>query len=401
MSVLTINAGSSSIRFAVLDPGNPPARLLGGKLERIGSKESAMSVSVRDGKTPRRVALDASSFESAARALIEWLEAEKEFARVSAVGHRVVHGMQRTDPTRVTPALLEELGRIAVLDPDHLPQEIELMRAMLEKFPKLPQVACFDTAFHRSMPRVAAVLPIPRRYESKGVRRYGFHGLSYTYLIAELARLGDAAATRGRVVLAHLGSGASLAAVRDGRCIDTSMGFTPTAGIPMGTRCGDIDPGIVGYLARTDGMDAVAFEKMANHESGLLGMSETSADIRDLLAREGADSRAAEALAVFCYEAKKRIAAFAGALGGLDTLVFAGGIGEHSPPVRARICAGLEFLGIVLSEAQNAADAPIVSDRASAVTVRVIPTDEESVIAELTQRLLAGHGEAASMEKKS
>jgi acetate kinase len=309
--------------------------------------------------------------------------------------------MQRTDPTRVTPALLEELGRIAVLDPDHLPQEIELMRAMLEKFPKLPQVACFDTAFHRSMPRVAAVLPIPRRYESKGVRRYGFHGLSYTYLIAELARLGDAAATRGRVVLAHLGSGASLAAVRDGRCIDTSMGFTPTAGIPMGTRCGDIDPGIVGYLARTDGMDAVAFEKMANHESGLLGMSETSADFRDLLAREGADSRAAEALAVFCYEAKKRIAAFAGALGGLDTLVFAGGIGEHSPPVRARICAGLEFLGIVLSEAQNAADAPIVSDRASAVTVRVIPTDEESVIAELTQRLLAGHGEAASMEKKS
>jgi acetate kinase len=373
MTVLAINAGSSSIRFAFYDPGEPPARLLGGKLERIGSKDARLIVSAPGEDPPRHLALEAPDFGSAVRALAGWLEREPIFAGVTAVGHRVVHGMRRTEPAAVTPALIEELARIASLDPEHLPQEIELMRALGARYPKLTQVACFDTAFHRTLPRVAALLPIPRRYESKGVRRYGFHGLSYTYLVAELARLGDPTAARGRLVLAHLGSGASLAAVLDGRCIDTSMGFTPAAGIPMGTRSGDVDPGLVGYLARTEGMGAAAFDRMANHESGLLGLSETSSDIRDLLARAGEDARAAEAVEVFCYQTKKWVAAFAGALGGLDTLVFAGGIGEHAPAVRARICAGLEFLGLRLSAAENAVDAPIISSDASTVTVRVIP----------------------------
>ena len=253
-----------------------------------------------------------------------------------AVGHRVVHGGPNySEPQKVTAEMVEELHRLSPFDPEHLPLEIELIEAFRQRHPRLPQVACFDTAFHRTMPRVATLLPIPRRYEAQGVRRYGFHGLSYAILMEELARLGDPAAKKGRVILAHLGNGASLAAVRDGKSIDTSMGFTPTAGLVMSTRSGDLDPGLVAYLARTEQMSAAKFQKMVNHESGLLGVSETSSDMRDLLDRETKDVRAAEAVALFCYQAKKWIGSFAAALGGLDTLVFAGGIGENAPPVRA------------------------------------------------------------------
>jgi acetate kinase len=238
------------------------------------------------------------------------------------------------------------------------------------------------------MPRVATQLPIPRRYAAKGVQRYGFHGLSYTFLMRELARLGDPAAARGRVILAHLGSGASLAAVRDGRCIDTSMGFTPTAGLVMGTRSGDLDPGLVSYLALTEAMNARQFQTMVNHESGLLGISESSADVRDLLAREPNDPRAAEALALFCYQAKKWIGSFAAALGGVDTLVFAGGIGENASPVRKRICEGLNFLGIEIDDGANGRHAERISTDTGSVAVRVIRTDEESVIAALSIPLL-------------
>jgi acetate kinase len=284
--------------------------------------------------------------------------------------------------------LLEELNRLSPYDPDHLPCEIELIEVFRQRHPKLPQVACFDTAFHRTMPRVAKLLPIPRRYDDKGVQRYGFHGLSYAYLMEELARLGDPAATAGRVILAHLGNGASLAAVRDGKSIDTSMGFTPTAGLVMSTRSGDLDPGLAPYLARTDQVTAKHFYEMVNHNSGLLGVSEISSDMRDLLAQEAHDIRAAEAVALFCYQAKKWIGSFAAALGGLDTLVFAGGIGENAPPVRARICEGLGFLGIELSEARNAETAGVISTDASRATVRVIRTDEELMIARSTYRIL-------------
>ena len=229
----------------------------------------------------------------------------------------------------------------------------------------------------------------PRRYEAQGVRRYGFHGLSYAFLMEELARLGGPeAATTGRVILAHLGNGASLAAVRDGKSVDTSMSFTPTAGVPMSTRSGDLDPGLVWYLARTDKMSAKQFNEMVNFHSGLLGVSETSSDMRDLLERETQDVRAAEAVALFCYQVKKWIGAFAAALGGLDTLVFAGGIGENAPAVRARICDGLEFLGIELEEKQNAANEGVISAATSRVAVRVIRTDEERMIAKTVCRLL-------------
>jgi acetate kinase len=238
------------------------------------------------------------------------------------------------------------------------------------------------------MPRVASLLPIPRRYEAAGVRRYGFHGLSYEFLMEELARLGDPAATQGRVILAHLGNGASLAAVRDGKSIDTSMGFTPTAGLVMSSRSGDLDPGLVSYLARTEQMSATHFQEMVNNASGLLGVSEISSDLRDLLALEADDVRAAEAVALFCYQTKKWIGAFVAALGGLDTLTFAGGIGENAPLVRARICEGLSFLGIELDESRNAETADVISLDTSRVAVRVIRTDEELMIARSVCRLI-------------
>jgi acetate kinase len=273
------------------------------------------------------------------------------------------------------------LRRIVPYDPDHLPGEIGAIEAFRRVDPELPQVACFDTAFHHDLPRVAQIIAIPRRYEADGVRRYGFHGLSYAYLIEELARVAGPGAARGRVILAHLGSGASLAAVRDGRCVETTMGLTPTAGLVMGTRSGDIDPGLVRYLTRSRGLSIDQFHDLVNHESGLLGVSETSNDLRDLVARQDTDVRAAEAVELFCYRAKTGLGALAAALGGLDTLVFAGGIGENSPEARRRICGGLEFLGIAVDERRNAANASLISPDDGRVAVRVIPTDEESLIA--------------------
>jgi acetate kinase len=250
-------------------------------------------------------------------------------------------------------------------------------------------VACFDTAFHSGMPSVAKLVPIPRRYYTKGVQRYGFHGLSYAYLLEELARIAGQEAANGRVILAHLGNGASLAALKDGRSIDTSMGFTPAAGLVMSTRTGDLDPGVMSFLARTEAMTATDFHRIVNHESGLLGVSELSSDMRDLLSREVAEVRAAEAVALFCYQAKKWMGAFAAALGGLDTLVFSAGIGERSATIRARICEGLDFLGIELHDARNAAHAAVISTDASRVTVRVMRTDEELMIARSVSRVLS------------
>jgi acetate kinase len=267
-----------------------------------------------------------------------------------------------------------------------------LIEAVRRRFPDLPQVACFDTAFHHDLPRVAQLLPIPRRYEAQGVRRYGFHGLSYEFLMGELARVAGSEVAPGRVILAHLGNGASLAAVRDGKPMDTSMGFTPVAGVPMSTRSGDLDPGLFWYLARTEGVDAERFNEMVNLQSGLLGVSETSSDMRDLLDRETQDVRAAEAVALFCYQVKKWIGAFAAALGGLDTLVFAGGIGENAPKVRARICDGLCFLGIEVEENRNAVNDDVISTVAGSVAVRVIRTDEELVIARSVYNVLGLSG---------
>jgi acetate kinase len=392
-NVLTINGGSSSIRFAVFEGNRSSRRLLRGKLERIGS--GSASLTMEQGETLEPGEAAASRIEAgnagaagAVEFLMDWLERQPIFNTLGGAGHRIVHGMQHTDPARITPELLQELKDMVSFDPEHLPREIELIEALQRRRPDLPQIACFDTAFHRSMPRVATQLPIPRHYAAQGIQRYGFHGLSYTYLLQELSRLGDPAAASGRVILAHLGSGASLAAVRNGRCIDTSMGFTPTSGLVMGTRTGDLDPGLMCYLASTQAMAPERLLTMVNHESGLLGISETSADVRDLLEREGSDPRAAEALALFCYQAKKWIGSFAAALGGLDVLVFAGGIGENSSAVRKRICEGLNFLGIDIDDGANARHAQRISSAAATAAVRVIRTDEEAVIASLSSGVL-------------
>jgi acetate kinase len=380
--ILTVNGGSSSIKFAFFLSGDRPQRVLQGGIERIGLPDASFQVKSADQADSFSRQVKAPDHPAAVALLMDWIEERSGRDALAAVGHRVVHGGPKYyQAQRITPEMIEELRSLSPFDPDHMPEEIMLAEAFHSRFPNLPQVACFDTAFHHDLPRVAQMLPIPRRYETQGVRRYGFHGLSYAFLVEELTRIGDPAARTGRVILAHLGNGASLAAVRDGKSVDTSMSFTPTAGVPMSTRSGDLDPGLFWYLANTEKLGAKQFNEMVNFQSGLLGISETSSDMRDLLEKETKDVRAAEAVSLFCYQVKKWIGAYAAVLGGLDTLVFAGGIGENAPIVRARICDGLEFLGIELEEERNLANEGVISAAASRVAARVIRTDEESMIA--------------------
>lgn len=386
--ILTFNVGSSSIRFALFDIGAGLARLAHGTVDRIGASGNAVLLGERAGRGRVSLRLPATDHASAAHALFDWLEQEHDFSSVRALGHRIVHGMQHSTPELVTADLLTELRGISPFAPEHLPREIALIEACQARHPALPQVACFDTAFHRDMPRVAKLLPIPWRHAADGVERYGFHGLSYAFLMEELARL-DPDAARGRVILAHLGNGASLAAVRDGRSVDTSMGFTPTAGLVMGTRSGDLDPGVAFHLAHRGGLSAAQLYHLLNHESGLLGVSGSSADLRELCEREATDTRAADAVALFCYQARKWIGAFAAALGGLNTLVFTGGIGENSALIRARICADLGFLGIAIHAARNDGHAALISPASGHVAVRVMRTNEELMVARSVHHLLS------------
>ena len=367
--VLTINVGSSSLKYAIFDlkavANGRLGAVLRGKVDRIGGDTNGLDR-----------ALDA-------------IKSTINLDAIIAIGHRIVHGGPNLwEPQLIDAEVIAQLTQLIPFAPEHLPAEISLIKQIAARFPRLPQLACFDTAFHRHLPRVAQLLPIPRRYEHAGIRRYGFHGLSYEFLHAELTRLGDPAITSGAVILAHLGNGASLAAVRDGRCIDTSMAFTPAAGLVMGTRAGDIDPGLIAYIATQESMTAKRLSEFVMHECGLLAVSETSGDMRKLIALEEADARAAEAVALFCYQTKKWIGAFTAALGGLDTVVFSGGIGEHNSVVRGRICAGLAYLGIEIDEPENAAHAALISSSQARVKVRVMNTDEEYIIARAVSRVL-------------
>ena len=380
--ILTINGGSSSIKFALFEAGDAAVCILRGVIDGIGLSEPTLRVEGTNPADNVEQPIASGNHTAAAGALIDWLDQRDGRDALIAVGHRVVHGGPTySEPQRITAKVLDDLCQLSAFDPEHLPEEIRLIDAFQRRFPHLLQVACFDTAFHHDMPRVAQMLPIPRRYSEQGVRRYGFHGLSYAFLVSELARIAGTPTALGRAILAHLGSGASLAAVHDGKSMDTSMSFTPAAGVPMSTRSGDLDPGLVSYLAHTEQMNAKRFNEMVNCHSGLLGVSETSSDMRELLDRETWDVRSAEAIGMFCYQIKKQIGAFAAVLGGLDTLVFAGGIGEHAPSVRARICNGLSFLGIEIEEKRNEASEGLISAPSSTVAVRVIHTDEELMIA--------------------
>lgn len=363
--ILTINGGSSSIKFALFEEGQSLPRLLEGVIKRIGLSDASFHVKGVDPADNLSRRLRAPDHAAAVGALLDWIEERIGRDALAAVGHRVVHGGPAyRQPQRITAEMLEELHRISPFSPEHLPAGILLIEAIQRRFPDLPQVACFDTAF----------------------------------LMKELARVAGTSAAHGRVVLAHLGNGVSLSAMHDGKPMDTSMSFTPTAGTPMSTRSGDLDPGLVWYLARTEKMSANQFNEMVNTQSGLLGVSETSSDMRDLLDIESQDVRAAEAVGLFCYQLKKWIGAFAAALGGLDTLVFAGGIGENAPVIRTRICDGLGFLGIHLDEKRNAVNDGVISAATGRVAVRVIRTDEELIIARFVWRTL-GPGVDLGKEK--
>lgn len=395
LKILTINGGSSSIKFALFEAKDAVLKsLLKGKIEKIGHPDTIFQVKGIHSSDNFLKSMNAPNYATAVDALMEWIKELSKKENFTAIGHRLVHGGPNySEPERIDAKMIEELHRLSPFDPEHLPEEILLIEAFYREFPKHFQVACFDTAFHSNLPTVARLLPIPRRYEAQGVRRYGFHGLSYEYLMKELSRQAGDDNAHGRVILAHLGNGASLAAVKDGKSFDTSMSFTPNSGIPMGTRSGDLDPGLFPYLSQTEGLSLKQFDEMVNFKSGLLGISETSSDVRELLRSESQDSRAADAIALFCYQVKKQIGGFAAALGGVETLVFSGGIGENASIIRTRICEGLEFLGLELDKKQNEVNAKIISTQSSRVAVRVITTDEEWTIANSVNCILRGLNE--------
>jgi acetate kinase len=309
---------------------------------------------------------------------------------IDAVGHRVVHGGSAySAPQQVTATLLATLRSLIPIDPNHLPQAIDAIAATERLFPGVPQVACFDTAFHRHQPAVAQAFALPRALTAKGVRRYGFHGLSYEYIVSALPEVAPAC-PRGRLVVAHLGNGASMCAIADGRSIATTMGFTAVDGLPMGTRTGTLDPGVILYLLQHEGMDAKSIEALIYERSGLLGVSGLSSDMRALLASDAPAAR--EAVDLFVYRIGRELGSLVAALGGLDALVFTAGIGEHAAAIRARVCRDAHWLGVRLDEAANAADGPCISCAGSAVSVWVVPTDENLMVARHTQRLLEDRG---------
>jgi len=390
--ILCVNAGSSSLKFALFAISeSDEKKIADGAIEGIGQPRARLWIQdAQKQLLEDRQAQFAGAHETIG-ALFAAVE-RPELPRPAAVGHRIVHGgMLYTEPQKITRQLQNDLQQLVPLAPLHLPGQIELIEAIRKWRPDLPQVACFDTAFHSRMPELARRFPLPRDLWDKGIRRYGFHGLSYEYVLSALGKqaqepvLEVSPRAEGRTVIAHLGNGSSMVALRDGIPMDTTMGLTPTGGFMMGTRSGDLDPGLVLYLLRS-GYDAPSLEDLLDHKSGLLGVSETSGDMRVLLEKRNSDPRAEQAVAMFCYGVRKFLGAFAAVLGGLDTLVFTGGIGEHAAPVRREICFDLQFLGISIDENQNEKHAAIISTPESRCTVRVIPTDEDLMIARHTFR---------------
>jgi acetate kinase len=388
--ILTINSGSSSLKAALYAFGEGEQFIARGQLDRIGLTGGHFQMADAAGNALEDRTLDLPDHEAALHALFDWLEARHGQGEVRAVGHRVVHGGPRfRSPQRVTTELIDELRRLVPYDPMHLPGEIRAIEVVASRAPDLPQVACFDTAFHRTLPEAARVFALPRRYAEQGIFRYGFHGLSYEYIVEELGKRPCADGGPQRVIIAHLGSGASMAAVQCGACIDTTMGFTPTGGLVMGTRSGDLDPGVLLYLLTEQKLSPEELAQAVNHDGGMLGLSGVSSDMRELLEQGQSNPAAALAVRVFCYQARKFIGALTAALGGLDTLVFTAGIGEKSPPVREEICARLDWLGVRLDAGRNARNEAVISTDDSRVQVRVMKTNEELMIARDTQRVLA------------
>jgi acetate kinase len=377
--ILTMNRGSATLKCALYDAENAGELVVSMTIDRAGAADGRLKIADPSGAALFDCPANGGS-DTALEAMFKWLDERKYFSELSAAGHRLVHGgLRYKEPQRITSEFLSEIEKLVPLDPDHLPEAIRGIQFIARKFPALPQVACFDTSFHSSLPKVARMYALPRRLYEQGMLRYGFHGLSYEYIQGELRALNEKLAA-GRIIIAHLGSGASMVAIKDGKSIDTSMGFTPLEGLVMSTRSGDVDPSLLLYLQEQEKMSAKDVTKLLHKESGLLGVSGTSSDMRDLLGKAPNDTRAADAVELFCYRARKYVGAYAAALGGLDVLVFTGGIGEHAPAVRKGICKDLEFLGIRLDDSRNEANAPIISTAESRVNVRVIQTDEDRMI---------------------
>ena len=388
-ALLILNAGSSSLKFAVFQAGpeNSLAVLYRGAVEEIGRDARFYMLCTSAAGDPSSQSVPAADHEQALRYLLDWLDSRHPGLSLRAAGHRVVHGgIQYRQPARVDAAVLADLERLIPLSPLHQPHNLAGIRALARLRPELPQIACFDTAFHHTLPPRARRFALPRELDERGIRRYGFHGLSYEHIAAVLPDyLGDGAA--GRVVVAHLGNGASLCALHKGRSLETSMGFTPLDGLPMASRCGALDPGVLLYLLREEGIHPAQLDDLLHHRAGLLGVSGLSGDVRTLLASD--DPRAAEALELLAYRTAQAVAAHAVALEGLDALVFTAGIGEHAAPVRAAICRHLTWLGLELDTAANARHGPRISQADSRVSAWVIPTNEEKVIAQHTWALTA------------
>lgn len=391
--ILTINGGSSSIKFALFSAASPLRRVFSGQLERIGVPGTLLAATRENSSELDKHPMAARTFHDGIQSVISYLRQRIGKSTISAIGHRIVKGgVHLVDNQLINAEVIAELRRMQPLDLDHLPREIALLDGFRDAFPGIPEIACFDTAFHKDLPRIAQLLPIPRHYLNAGVRRFGFHGLSYTFLMGQLATVAGPEIANGRVILAHLGSGASMAAVHNGKPIDTTMAFTPTSGLVMGTRPGDCDPGLLIYLMKDQNLSTAGMDKFISHECGLFGVSEKYSDMRDLLGARATDPRAAEAVQLFCYQAKKHLCALTSTLGGLNTIVFAGGIGERAPDVRAGICEGLDFLGLKLDSSKNARGCDVISNDQSRVEVRVIATDEEIVIARIACSILQYSG---------
>ncbi|VVM04922.1 acetate kinase [Methylacidimicrobium cyclopophantes] len=387
--ILTINSGSTSLKFALFEMASSEKRLLSGKIERIGTPEGLCEAKDARGSTLWEEHLPLPDHRAGLTRFFSWLQSAAPSDGLDAVGHRLVHGGAVFGaPRLLTAPVLQTLQDLSGLAPDHLPHELEAVRSIRKLRPGLPQVACFDTAFHRSMPFAARTYALPLSLRKEGLVRYGFHGISCEYLLSVLQQILPPERVLGRIVLAHLGGGASMTALHGGKSIDTTMGFTPTSGLVMGTRCGDIDPGIVLYLLRERGLRLTTVARLLSEESGLLALSERSGEMRELLAAEATDEKAAAAIEIFCYQARKFLGSLAAALGGLDLLVFSGGIGEHAPEIRERICAPLGFLGLELDPERNRKNEPLLSSQGSRVEVRLIPTDEELMIARQTRALV-------------
>ena len=388
-AILVLNAGSSSIKFSLfLEQGETLNLFLGGQIEGLNTaphfiaRDDAGAVLNERHWPPG----EAIGHEEAVTYLAGFLRESLGQHQLAAVGHRVVHGgSDYAAPVRLTPAILTALERFIPLAPLHQPHNLAPIRALLARRPELPQVACFDTAFHRTQPEVAQAFALPPEITDRGVRRYGFHGISYEYIAAILPQY-DPRAAQGRTVVLHLGNGASMCALAAGKSITSTMGFTAVDGLPMGTRCGNLDPGVILYLVDELKMDARAIEKLIYQQSGLLGLSGISSDMRTLLA--STDPKAQLAVEVFVYRISRELGALSAALGGLDAIVFTAGIGEHAAPVRERVCQAAAWLGVEFDAAANAASGPRISTAASRVSVWVIPTNEELMIARHTQRLL-------------